>query len=89
MQIGDVLADKFEAAATVTEEENALKARIRELERTYDTLARQGADSLAFKELYIELVNANNAYARLRGHENYASYAYSRGKGRDLSLIHI
>ena len=46
MQIGDVLADKFEAAATVTEEENALKARIQELERTYDTLARQGADSL-------------------------------------------
>lgn len=89
MQIGDILADKFEAAATVSEEENALKARIRELERTYDTLARQGADSLAFKELYIELVNANNAYARLRGHENYASYAYSKGKGRDYTIEDI
>lgn len=88
-QIGDALADKLEAAATVTEEENALKARIRELERSYDTLARQGADSLAFKELYIELVNANNAYARLRGHENYASYAYSKGKGRDYTIEDI
>ncbi len=86
LYVGDGLADKLEKASTVSAEESAIKTKIRGLEKKYDTLMAQGADAAAYKELYIEIVNANNAYARLRGYSGYADYAYSKARGRDYTI---
>lgn len=87
--IGEELAEQWEHANAESEEERTLKATIRELKKKYDLLTVQGAEPAAFKELYIETVNANNAYARLRGYDNYVEYAYSKTKGRDYTIADV
>lgn len=82
--IGKELADKFENAEKVSKEESAVKTKIRELEKMYDALTVRGADTEEFKQLYIEIVAANNAYARARGYKDYCEYAYA--KGRDYTV---
>lgn len=75
--IAAALAEQWEHANAESEEERTLKATIRELKKKYDLLTVQGAEPAAFKELYIETVNANNAYARLRGYDNYEDHRTS------------
>ena len=84
--IGDWLADKFSAGGrTVSEEEKALQREINDLKLKYDEMIFQDATDTAFKQLYIEIVNANNKYARLLGYDNYAEYAYIEEFARDYT----
>lgn len=87
--VGDWCADAFDAGRTVSENEKTLKNRINELKREYDALISQSADDAALKELYLEIINANNEYARLCGYDNYADYAYTEVFARDYTAENI
>ena len=88
--VGDWRADAFETGGrTVSEDEKTLKNRINELKQEYDALISQSLDDTALKELYLEIVNANNEYARLRGYDNYADCAYTEVFTRDYTAENI
>lgn len=88
--VGDWRADAFETGGRiVSEDEKTLKNRINELKQEYDALISQSTDDMALKELYLEIVNANNEYAHLRGYDNYADYAYTEVFTRDYTAENI
>ena len=64
-----------------------LKQEISQMQSQYTTLLAQApSDGLTQEigELYLELVNANNELARLKGYENYQDYAY-KSNARDYT----
>lgn len=88
--VGDWCADTFAAGGRIlSEDQKALKNKINELKQEYDTLIFQSTDSAALKELYLELVNANNEYARLCGYNSYVDYAYAEVFARDYTAENI
>lgn len=88
--VKDRCANAFKTAGrTVSEDEKAMKKRIGELKNEYEALISQSADDTALKELYLEIVNLNNEYARLCGYDNYADYAYAEVFSRDYTIDDI
>ena len=88
--VGDWCADTFAAGGRIlSEDQKTLKNKINELKQEYDTLIFQSTDSAALKELYLELVNANNEYARLCGYSSYVDYAYAEVFARDYTAENI
>lgn len=68
-----------EEASAANPEEQELEKKIGQLRSQYMSLLTQAPSeerSQAVGELYLELVNANNRLARLKGYDNYQDYAY-------------
>lgn len=68
-----------EEAVAANPKEQELQQKITQLKSEYMSLMAQAPSeerNQAVGELYLELVNANNQLARLKGYDNYQDYAY-------------
>ena len=84
--IGSAFAYALDRSANASSEAYDLRKQRNDLVVRYDKLAAQGASETELKELYIEMVNTNNALARACGYDNYAEYAYAVEYRRDYTV---
>lgn len=84
--IGSVFAYALDRSANASSEAYDLRKQRNDLVVRYDKLAAQGASETELKELYVEMVNTNNALARACGYDNYAEYAYAVEYRRDYTV---
>ena len=84
--IGGAFAYALDRSAHASSEAYDLRKQRNNLVVRYDKLAAQGASETELKELYIEMVNTNNALARACGYDNYAEYAYAVEYRRDYTV---
>ena len=84
--IGSTFAYALDRSANASSEAYDLRKQRNDLVVRYDKLAAQGASETELKELYIEMVNTNNALARACGYDNYAEYAYAVEYRRDYTV---
>ena len=72
--IGEGLSSVLGNSSATSSESAALRAKRDDLAGQYSALVAQDASDAELKRLYVELVNANNAWARSLGYENYVEY---------------
>lgn len=84
--IGSAFAYALDRSANASDEAYDLRKQRNDLVVRYDKLVVQGASETELKELYIEMVNTNNALARACGYDNYAEYAYAVEYRRDYTV---
>ena len=84
--IGSAFAYALDCSTNASSEAYDLRKQRNDLVVRYDKLVVQGASETEFKELYIEMVNTNNALARACGYDNYAEYAYAVEYRRDYTV---
>ena len=75
--------------STMSSESDALRAKRDNLASQYSALVSRDASDAELKRLYVELVNANNAWARSLGYENYVEYVFATEYGRDYTMAEI
>lgn len=76
-------------SSTMSSESAALRAKRDNLASQYSALVSRDASDAELKRLYVELVNANNAWARSLGCENYVEYVFAMEYGRDYTMAEI
>mgnify|MGYP004558499641 CR=1 FL=1 len=87
--IGEGFSSVLDNSSTMSSESAALRATRDNLASKYSTLVSQDASDAELKRLYVELVNANNAWARSLGYENYVECVFATEYGRDYTMAEI
>lgn len=87
--IGEGFSSVLNNPSTMSSESAALRAKRDNLASQYSALVSRDASDAELKRLYVELVNANNAWARSLGYENYVEYVFATEYGRDYTMAEI
>ena len=87
--IGEGFSSVLENSSAASSESAVLRAKRDDLAGQYSALVAQDASDAELKRLYVELVNANNAWARSLGYENYVEYVFATEYGRDYTMAEI
>ena len=87
--LGEGFSSVLDNSSTMSSESAALRAKCDNLANQYSALVSRDASDAEFKRLYVELVNANNAWARSLGYENYVEYVFATEYGRDYAMAEI
>lgn len=87
--IGEDKASRIENSLIYSDEAIALKQQKNELLQHYEALITQGAKEQELKQLYIDLVNTNNAFAQSFGYANYPDFVYAVEYGRDYTMTDL
>lgn len=87
--IGEDKASRIENSLIYSDEAIALKQQKNELIQRYEALITQGAKEQELKQLYIDLVNTNNAFAQSFGYANYPDFVYAVEYGRDYTMTNL
>lgn len=87
--IGEDKASRIENSLIYSDEAIALKQQKKELIQRYEALITQGAKEQELKQLYIDLVNTNNAFAQSFGYANYPDFVYAVEYGRDYTMTDL
>lgn len=87
--IGEDKASQIENSLIYSDEAIALKQQKNELIQRYEALITQGAKEQELKQLYIDLVNTNNAFAQSFGYANYPDFVYAVEYGRDYTMTDL
>ncbi len=89
-EMGEEIAEDLSMYEDLTREEKDLQEKVTRLQQQYyEYSINTGMDAKTretkIKELYLELVKAENEVARLCGYDNYAEFAYENSYNRDYS----
>ena len=87
--IGEDKASRIENSLIYSDEAIALKQQKNKLLQRYEALITQGAKEQELKQLYIDLVNTNNAFAQSFGYANYPDFVYAVEYGRDYTMTDL
>ncbi|MEE0308870.1 MAG: hypothetical protein UDY71_02185 [Slackia isoflavoniconvertens] len=87
--VGEGFSSVLDNSSMMSSESAALRAKCDNLASQYSALVSRDASDAELKRLYVELVNANNAWARSLGYENYVEYVFATEYGRDYTMAEI